>query len=108
SRLVRSGDPASGTTYSLPYPTLFRSIEDVTAADVGRKRPSRLSPALYVLRRVLRRRLDRFDHVQQHAPGQRTDEVPLAPRLVPRPEEHTSELQSREKIVRRLLIEQKK
>src|SRR5690606_41521342 len=80
-----------------PYPTLFRSAEhgEVRHSDVGgnRERP-RDASALRPEPTSQRQGAAQEDQ-QGHCPG---------PRLRDRSEEHTSELQSREKIVCRLLL----
>src|SRR3712207_7547762 len=79
-----------------PYTTLFRSDRAASAvAGVGGARcgggPHRAQPPVRALRRAECRRLR----------GPR-------PRRAPRSEEHTSELQSRQYLVCRLLLEKKK
>src|SRR3712207_7203868 len=80
-----------------PYTTLFRSL----LRHLGLQR---LQPvdALLPDRRAHRRR-----RVQHHARRHR-EGVPLAMAAQPRSEEHTSELQSRQYLVCRLLLEKKK
>src|SRR3712207_7029548 len=79
-----------------PYTTLFRS-----QAHRGRRRaaaPARGAPAA----RAAARRAPRGRG------GRPPDGVPCAHPAVPRSEEHTSELQSRQYLVCRLLLEKKK
>src|SRR5690606_40903956 len=79
-----------------PYTTLFRSHRDALGGERA------LGQQADDARRVLRgARPDRLA-VEQHVPLRRRDE----PRE--RSEEHTSELQSRENLVCRLLLEKKK
>src|SRR3712207_8469424 len=81
-----------------PYTTLFRSHHHV-AADVHRP----------VVRRQ-HRPADRRDHVPgtDHRPAERMVAEDRAREEVVRSEEHTSELQSRQYLVCRLLLEKKK
>src|SRR3712207_8031652 len=83
-----------------PYTTLFRSTTTKLAPTSGRKPPGpcagRNPPALLSLGERLRRTADVHKDLR-HAP--------LGPR---RSEEHTSELQSRQYLVCRLLLEKKK
>src|SRR3712207_8431034 len=74
-----------------PYTTLFRS----GAGDAHGLRPGKARPGQVELRRTHRR------HPPVHGPG-------AAPRPRGRSEEHTSELQSRQYLVCRLLLEKKK
>src|SRR5258707_2669657 len=83
------------------------------------RRPPRstLFPYTTLFRSVLRAAVDRDHFVRSHA-GHRTDGTPLRERKGPhshypeiacvRSEEHTSELQSRQYLVCRLLLEKKK
>src|SRR3712207_7711110 len=80
-----------------PYTTLFRS----------------LVPALFDQPRdvVRRHRVVRGEVAEadiHEAGAYRPDPAPLAPAASPRSEEHTSELQSRQYLVCRLLLEKKK
>src|SRR3712207_7945759 len=80
-----------------PYTTLFRSALPV----YGEVSPLREAGA--VLHRVV------LDHLALKTREQREAHIPLlSPRLVRRSEEHTSELQSRQYLVCRLLLEKKK
>src|SRR3712207_8762542 len=80
-----------------PYTTLFRSIIDVAP----HQQP--VAPALVVLL---------IYGIRQFAPSPVEPPWPLSPcpsgQAVPRSEEHTSELQSRQYLVCRLLLEKKK
>src|SRR3712207_7009871 len=77
-----------------PYTTLFRSTNDARTA---------LRGGLQLLRTGLRPRLDR-----QHLRAQRRARLDHPDGAAPRSEEHTSELQSRQYLVCRLLLEKKK
>src|SRR5690606_41998393 len=86
-----------------PYTTLFRSRRGRRAARVSGAVPAAARPAAAAAARVPGRR---------GGPGPAADDA-RALRLVdradqPRSEEHTSELQSRENLVCRLLLEKKK
>src|SRR3712207_7186894 len=86
-----------------PYTTLFRSVRDLdVAVRVDRRDVPRPEPA--VLRPRVRRA--RVVVVVGRHPGAAGDQ--LADRLAVRSEEHTSELQSRQYLVCRLLLEKKK
>src|SRR5690606_40477998 len=95
--------PPSSTLF--PYTTLFRSDEilDLSALEHGERDwdnhpvdpEAALSRAMEVCDAIARQRAIRFS--RDHAP------VPVV-----RSEEHTSELQSRENLVCRLLLEKKK
>src|SRR3712207_8253879 len=76
-----------------PYTTLFRSGRGARGVRDGRRRPRR---------RPLGE--DAAQAVRPAAQGPRT----AGPRAAPRSEEHTSELQSRQYLVCRLLLEKKK
>src|SRR3712207_7600860 len=80
-----------------PYTTLFRSRREVL--DVRRLAVDR--PALLGLHRLAE--VDRLAEEGEDAPERR-----LADRDADRSEEHTSELQSRQYLVCRLLLEKKK
>src|SRR5690606_40088521 len=86
--LIRS--PPRPTLF--PYTTLFRSIklDDLVAGGT-------------LCRRCCRRRFQRHAHFRQMI-----DEDFIEARFDERSEEHTSELQSRENLVCRLLLEKKK
>src|SRR5690606_40010450 len=89
--------PRHARSTLFPYTTLFRS------ARTDRRRPRRHHPR----RRVLRRRLTADDPASigsNH--GAHGGEAGI--RCPKRSEEHTSELQSRENLVCRLLLEKKK
>src|SRR3712207_8684190 len=77
-----------------PYTTLFRSRTDPRIGNRTDGSPDRTSPC--------RHRTDR------EVPSHRHVCKPIAPTRVPRSEEHTSELQSRQYLVCRLLLEKKK
>src|SRR5258707_15835741 len=77
-----------------PYTTLFRSLHDLDREAVGVAYHAALDPA--------REDGARFVH-HLDAPG-----AQLGQSLVERSEEHTSELQSRQYLVCRLLLEKKK
>src|SRR5436309_11415513 len=97
--------PPSSTLF--PYTTLFRFLGDDGAAVAGEQREQQAD-------RLLSARRD------EHLPGRgglaapravrrhRRTQGGQAERGVPRSEEHTSELQSRENLVCRLLLEKKK
>src|SRR3712207_6862537 len=82
-----------------PYTTLFRSEGGVSGAAVAEalRAPGPRRRAVAVDHRVFRRAAQRGAHVLVRA------QPPL-----PRSEEHTSELQSRQYLVCRLLLEKKK
>src|SRR5690606_41062045 len=94
--------------YSLSLTTLFRSLREHRGLGCGRARDGlRPHPPILELRRAAGRRALPVAAAAQRA-------VPLesaagrAPRADDRSEEHTSELQSRENLVCRLLLEKKK
>src|SRR3712207_8658497 len=89
-----------------PYTTLFRSVGVRVA--LGVDEPDRAGrDALERLDLVLHERDERRDDDRQVGPHERRQLV--AQRLAgPRSEEHTSELQSRQYLVCRLLLEKKK
>src|SRR3712207_7503242 len=80
-----------------PYTTLFRSLDEDDPIATWKARADRL---VSVAKAVGERR---FDAIHYQGPG--TD---LTVGLLPRSEEHTSELQSRQYLVCRLLLEKKK
>src|SRR3712207_7194172 len=83
-----------------PYTTLFRSARDLRGRDARGQRRLRVAARAAMSSEAgggLCRRL----------PGARTDARSL-PSRAPRSEEHTSELQSRQYLVCRLLLEKKK
>src|SRR5258708_25356651 len=80
-----------------PYTTLFRSDDRRRGQGVGEGGPGAL---LGAPRRALRGRTSPERHRQGHEPTAR--------RLTVRSEEHTSELQSPDHLVCRLLLEKKK
>src|SRR3712207_8911599 len=84
-----------------PYTTLFRSHSrgDRRAAEGNRTDGQAMAPGRFPGRPQLRRP-DRLAHPRSR--GERL------PRTEPRSEEHTSELQSRQYLVCRLLLEKKK
>src|SRR3712207_7154242 len=89
-----------------PYTTLFRSNRRTSAASLSVDRRS------FVGRRSYRHRPT---NQSRHATGSKNDRSPpeYLPKgsgnwLCPRSEEHTSELQSRQYLVCRLLLEKKK
>src|SRR3712207_6981493 len=86
-----------------PYTTLFRSMfASATAADTGW--PPNVMPWLNIVRSPRNGSITRSETII--APiGAYEDVMPLA---VVRSEEHTSELQSRQYLVCRLLLEKKK
>src|SRR3712207_7317547 len=85
-----------------PYTTLFRSKLERERRDV---RVETLHPLLAI---VGEQALDVVDHAELEQQAQaRRDQPPLT-RLTGRSEEHTSELQSRQYLVCRLLLEKKK
>src|SRR3712207_8873196 len=80
-----------------PYTTLFRSAEDSTcdgSRDIGQSRPPDRAGVLRARGRRPRDRVGTFGCVDRRGGG--------------RSEEHTSELQSRQYLVCRLLLEKKK
>src|SRR5690606_41761388 len=86
-----------------PYTTLFRSPQEVDLAELG---PVRVTEVELTVRR-----LPQEETRQPHLTRGADDEVGVgdAGRVqVARSEEHTSELQSRENLVCRLLLEKKK
>src|SRR3712207_7417827 len=86
-----------------PYTTLFRSEP---APGPPARRGGRVAGDSQLAGRDEGRRRE---HLLGHAPGQfRQAEGPALPDLRPRSEEHTSELQSRQYLVCRLLLEKKK
>src|SRR5207302_11438305 len=89
-----------------PYTTLFRSGDnDVPRQGEQQNRPDSCGPALEACRDSLAPAdLDREPPDQHTGRGQLNDAVGGSRRS----EEHTSELQSREKLVCRLLLEKKK
>src|SRR3712207_8407131 len=87
-----------------PYTTLFRSNEDYQLLQASRAEP---------LYRRLRNLMDEAGvpiefSKGEAAPGQHEVNIRYADALVARSEEHTSELQSRQYLVCRLLLEKKK
>src|SRR3712207_8726531 len=80
-----------------PYTTLFRSVD--TAGAAARRHARVAQPARGGRRRVLRNRGDRHPRGHRRGTGRRDRG---------RSEEHTSELQSRQYLVCRLLLEKKK
>src|SRR3712207_8272883 len=82
-----------------PYPTLFRSAHDGIDLDAGIRRERALDERVFEPGCP-------FDHEQPALAAGRADED-AAP-VVLRSEEHTSELQSRQYLVCRLLLEKKK
>src|SRR3712207_7395213 len=82
-----------------PYTTLFRSV--------GLGLPHRLRAEVEGDHLVVRVAMDAMDHVAAHLPE--ADEAELHQRISfwTRSEEHTSELQSRQYLVCRLLLEKK-
>src|SRR5207302_2754824 len=93
--------PRPPTPTLFPYTTLFRSRPGCST----RAREARPPPASEVrLRRRTVRAQIAAGHLEESLIG-----IELAPRREPlRSEEHTSELQSRENLVCRLLLEKKK
>src|SRR5690606_40940819 len=87
--------PASGST-SFPYTTLFRSARAVPLLEQG------LLAGVGNVERVDQGRRSRHDRPQQAL------ELAAQALRTRRSEEHTSELQSRENLVCRLLLEKKK
>src|SRR3712207_7853741 len=83
-----------------PYTTLFRSLAQIVATLAPQPRQV-IRPAGVEEERGLFQRLVRLD-ARQRA-GERQELIPC-----PRSEEHTSELQSRQYLVCRLLLEKKK
>src|SRR3712207_7144789 len=83
-----------------PYTTLFRSVAVIGLAPRDHMAALRLSLVEEVLPRHLERRLHRF--------GAARCEIHALERRRRRSEEHTSELQSRQYLVCRLLLEKKK
>src|SRR3712207_7369880 len=82
-----------------PYTTLFRSV--------GRGRASRIGPEVRLeFAPAAARSLSRPPHCNTRAGASRA--YGRAGRAQPRSEEHTSELQSRQYLVCRLLLEKKK
>src|SRR3712207_8701229 len=91
-----------------PYTTLFRSR---TADDEARGDPRRAALAGLAVEVELYLVADRLSRGRDRAVGTRRDargEGAVARRQVVRSEEHTSELQSRQYLVCRLLLEKKK
>src|SRR3712207_7449346 len=87
-----------------PYTTLFRSAEDeLEAPGVAAEHPE--------VREQVVREVDRLGALQVRVAGHRPVDVPvghLDDDALQRSEEHTSELQSRQYLVCRLLLEKKK
>src|SRR5690606_40782948 len=92
-----------------PYPLSLHDalpISQILVHVVGAD-ASMLARIIDVLKQLLPRQL----HAAAHEPGQAAvlqGDVVLHAALAPRSEEHTSELQSRENLVCRLLLEKKK
>src|SRR5690606_39503059 len=104
--LFMSRPPPARTLF--PYTTLFRSARDVPSAartrhDGGMSDPHALSHAPLATGGVL----GVFAHPDDETLGAGTVLATAAAAGVPRSEEHTSELQSRENLVCRLLLEKK-
>src|SRR5690606_39951620 len=102
SLLISRTTPRPPWSTPFPYTTLFRSVQ-----------PGQLQSCRRVLGEVLRQvaagqRPSGQGQPARHQAGH--DQPPDRPGAVavPRSEEHTSELQSREKLVCRLLLEKKK
>src|SRR3712207_7624145 len=85
-----------------PYTTLFRSEDDVAAAAPGHRRREALGEHDRRAQVDVERPVDLLDGVVVERPGGGQRGV------VDRSEEHTSELQSRQYLVCRLLLEKKK
>src|SRR5690606_39536621 len=103
-RVSRAPPPRPRLTL-FPYTTLFRSHEDVTAHRIGADQaPRRSRQPVEAPAKIHRLRRDVDPHrgrQRQHAPSSTAS-------TRSRSEEHTSELQSRENLVCRLLLEKKK
>src|SRR3712207_8088057 len=78
-----------------PYTTLFRSRPGRRPAANGRRTPAPTEESMST-------------HDDEHGPGSDPRYRPPAPPPYARSEEHTSELQSRQYLVCRLLLEKKK
>src|SRR3712207_7094544 len=78
-----------------PYTTLFRSSESASSADMKPPSGPRISSRAQ-------------SSVSQHTRRNRSSPVTCQPCRYARSEEHTSELQSRQYLVCRLLLEKKK
>src|SRR5690606_41836445 len=83
-----------------PYTTLFRSVDYVGSPVLDAVRAHQADESFLERENLLDER-----PLVALLPGSRRHEVEL---IVPRSEEHTSELQSRENLVCRLLLEKKK
>src|SRR3712207_8175453 len=90
-----------------PYTTLFRSVGEEQPHVHPRLRPlGQRAPHVAVGDEVRRGEVDAFPRARQRGPVEQPQRVrPLGRR---RSEEHTSELQSRQYLVCRLLLEKKK
>src|SRR5690606_41493368 len=99
----------SGPQYSHSFPTRRSSdLDRVEDAQAGVGRVARQQDHLH-LRRILRQALVEREQLAHHREGHaRLEDLVLQLALVLRSEEHTSELQSRENLVCRLLLEKKK
>src|SRR5690606_41860992 len=93
SSLVVSPTSRPATPTPFPYTTLFRSLGE-HVAPLGGGRKDQLVSVVVVLDK------------ETHAPSEKEEGAESKPG--PRSEEHTSELQSRENLVCRLLLEKKK
>src|SRR3712207_8362893 len=82
-----------------PYTTLFRSLVELQKVLVGRPRPD-VSPHLVAA--------GAYSFPSSHATNAMITYLAIALLLPVRSEEHTSELQSRQYLVCRLLLEKKK
>src|SRR5690606_41357460 len=104
ARCLHACYPARRSTQSIPFPytTLFRSDELVTVQGEVDRRPRYAYAPGDVIRPG---RLERPGQVRH---DERTQVESLQLSCAARSEEHTSELQSRENLVCRLLLEKKK
>src|SRR3712207_8463576 len=84
-----------------PYTTLFRSGAQGSAREVPRPRPDLRQPPVLAVDDLVAQRDHDGGGDRVHAPRHQAEEGP-------RSEEHTSELQSRQYLVCRLLLEKKK
>src|SRR5690606_39344361 len=90
------------TSTLFPYTTLFRSAVDQRQPEGDQKQPRRVHQAVHG------NDGDEFRHTRLLRPRAPRRAPRAARRKAARSEEHTSELQSRENLVCRLLLEKKK
>src|SRR3712207_7717682 len=91
-----------------PYTTLFRSVDDLVAGDDFQRRPRQIVHAGRNLEAENFRRVDQPLVMVLHAEDLAVVDALAFEDAARRSEEHTSELQSRQYLVCRLLLEKKK